>query len=401
MIRQLRRKLVAVAMASLFVVLAVILCAIHGVNYQAILTSSDDVLDVLGENRGKFPRPDMEGFSPEMPYEVRYFSVLLNDQGQAILVDTGKIAAVDEQQAVEYAQQVWQGQNNRGFLGEYRYLKVQEGPDWRILFLDCGRNLATFRGFLFTSLWVSLGGMVAVFVLLMVLSGRMVKPVAESYEKQRQFITDAGHELKTPLTIMGADVDLLEMEVGEREWLTDLRGQIGRLTRLTQNLIFLSRMEESQVPAQKLEMAFSDVVEEEVQPFRGPILAHGQSLHVDIVPMLTMQGDEGGIRQLVTILLDNAVKYASQEGKIQVQVGQQGRFIRLCVSNPVPQPIPSQQLAHFFDRFYRGDEARTGGGFGIGLSMAAAIVASHRGKIEAVCPNPQRLDMVVLLPMGK
>lgn len=401
MIRQLRRKMVATAMVSLLVVLTVILCAIHGVNYQAIVTSSDDVLDILGANRGMFPRPGVEGFSPEMPYEARYFSVLLNPQGQTILVDTGKIAAVDQQEAVNFASQVWQGQNTRGFLGEYRYLKVQEGPDWRIIFLDCGRNLATFRGFLITSLWVSAGGLLAVFVLLVVVSGRIAKPVAESYEKQRQFITDAGHELKTPLTIMGADVDLLEMEVGEGEWTRDLRLQVARLTRLTQDLIYLSRMEEAQPSAQRLEMVFSDVVEEVTQPFRGPALAKGQSLQMDITPMLTIQGDEGAVRQLVSILLDNAVKYAPQGGDIQVRVGTQGRFVRLVVSNPVETPIPPQQLSHFFDRFYRGDGARSGGGFGIGLSVAAAVVASHRGKIEAVCPNPYRLEMVVLLPVGK
>ena len=401
MIRQLRWKLVAVSMASLFVVLAVILCAIHGVNYQAIVTSSDGVLDILGANRGMFPRPGLEGFSPEMPYEARYFSVLLNDQGEVILVDTGKIAAVDAQQAVKFAQQTWTGRDTRGFLGAYRYLKVEEGRDWRIIFLDCGRNLTTFHRFLITSLWVSMAGLTAVFVLLLVLSRRIVKPVAESYEKQKQFITDAGHELKTPLTIMGADVDLLEMEVGEREWLADLRQQIGRMTRLTQDLIFLSRMEERQQPVQRLEMIFSDVVEEEVQPFHGPALAKGQSLHMDIDPMLAIQGDEKAVRHLVSILLDNAVKYAPEEGKIQVQVRVQGRFVRLSVDNSLAQPIPAQQLAHFFDRFYRGDGASSGGGFGIGLAMAAAIVTSHRGKIEATCPTPDRLEMVVLLPMEK
>lgn len=401
MIRQLRQKMVAAAMASLFVVLTVILCAIHIVNYQAIVTSSDDVLDLLGANRGMFPRPGPEGFSPEMPYEARYFSVLLDSQGETIMVDTGRIAAVDQQTAENFARQVWQGGNQRGFLGEYRYLRVQEGRDWRIIFLDCGRNLATFRGFLITSLWVSAGGLLAVFVLVVVVSRRLVKPVVESYEKQRQFITDAGHELKTPLTIMGADVDLLEMEVGEGEWTRDLRAQVHKMTRLTQDLIYLSRMEEATPSAQHMEMIFSDVVEEVVQPFRGPALAKEQRLSVEITPMLTIQGEEGAIRQLVSIFMDNAMKYTPCGGEIQVRVGRQGRYVRLVVGNTVERPIPPQQLARFFDRFYRGDGARSGGGFGIGLSVAAAIVSSHRGKIEAVSTNPQWLEMVVLLPVGK
>lgn len=176
---------------------------------------------------------------------------------------------------------------------------------------------------------------------------------------------------------------------------------MGRLTRLTQDLIYLSRMVEGKPLSPPLEMVFSDVVEEEAQSFRGPALAKGQSLHLDITPMLTLQGDEGAVRQLVSILVDNAVKYAPDGGKIRVQVARQGRSVCLVVSNPVETPIPPQQLPHLFDRFYRGDGARSGGGFGIGLSVAAAIVASHRGKIEAAAPNPQRLEMVVLLPMER
>ncbi|HIT24656.1 MAG TPA: hypothetical protein IAC27_01185, partial [Candidatus Enterenecus avicola] len=135
-------------------------------------------------------------------------------------------------------------------------------------------------------------------------------------------------------------------------------------------------------------MVFSDVVEEEAQSFRGPALAKGRSLRLDITPMLTLQGDEGAVRQLVSILVDNAVKYAPDGGEIRVQVARQGRSVRLVVSNPVETPISPQQLPHLFERFYRGDGARSGSGFGIGLSVAAAIVASHRGKIEAAAPSP-------------
>ena len=237
MIKRLRRKLIAACMISLAIVLAVILGGVNLMSYQKVVADADTVLALLGSNDGEFPKfhngpenpPDGEvpidrgtgkrdplgtkGLSPETPYESRFFSVVLNENRQVIQTDTGQIAAVDEESAELYAQSAVESGHTAGFLDDYRYLVLAEEGNTRVIFLDCGRSLSSFRTTLLASVALSLLGLLAV-LLLLILSHRIVRPVAESYEKQKQFITDAGHELKTPMTIIRADVDLAEMECG-------------------------------------------------------------------------------------------------------------------------------------------------------------------------------------------
>ena len=316
-------------------------------------------------------------------------------------IDTGQIAAVDAEDAAAYAQSVVASGRSSGFWGNYRYLISQEDGDSQVIFLDCGRSLSSFRATLFASVALSLVGLGAVLVLLLILSSRIVRPMAESYEKQKQFITDAGHELKTPMTIISADADLAEMECGENQWLADIRRQAQRLTGLTNDLIYLSRMEEEQPRLQLIEFPLSDVVEEMVQSFAAPAQSQGKELSVTIQPMLSCTGDEKAIRQLVSILLDNALKYSPAGGRLAVKLEKQGRSIALTVSNTAAQLLDRDKLPHLFDRFYRTDQSRNSqtGGYGLGLSIARSIVLAHRGKIRAESADGNSLVITVNLPV--
>ncbi|MEF2794241.1 MAG: HAMP domain-containing sensor histidine kinase, partial [Hydrogeniiclostridium sp.] len=324
MIKKLRIKFIAAAMLSLTLVLVVILGGVNLLSLQQVVRDADSVLAILSENRGDFPQrefPDGQrqggdpfgahtgryrNLSPETPYETRYFSILLDSSGQVLESDTGQIVAIDDETAAEFAQKVYDSGRTDGFLGEYRYLRSEEDGNIRIIFLDCGRSLTNLRTMLFASILVSLLGLAAVLLLLILFSRRIVRPLAESYEKQRRFITDAGHELKTPLTIIGADTDLAEMELGENEWLADIRRQAERLTGLTNDLIYLSRMEEEQPKLSLIEFPLSDVAEETAQSFLAPARTQGKTLSLAIEPMLSFYGEEKSIRQLLSILLDNA-----------------------------------------------------------------------------------------------
>lgn len=411
MIHKLRIKFIAASMLSLALVLFVILGGINTMSYQKILRDSDHILSLLSENRGRFPqqsppfdpgsqkperpfrmRPEL---SPETPFESRFFSVLLNESGQVIYSDTGQIAAMDEASAREVAQKVWNTGSDRGFQGDYRYIRMAENEGVRLIFLDCGRVLSNFRATLLASILIALTGLGAVLLLLVVLSGRIVRPVAESYEKQRRFITDAGHELKTPLTIIGADLDLIDLELPDNEWLTDIRRQTKRLTDLTQDLIYLSYMEEEKPPIQPIEFPISDVIEETAQSFMGPSKNQEKVLKLDIQPMLSWTGDEKAIRQLLSILLDNALKYTPSGGHILVSLKKEGHILRCMISNTIEQPMPPYSLKRLFDRFYRTDHSRSSqtGGYGLGLSIAQSIVSSHRGKLRAYCPEPHVLTI--------
>lgn len=237
-------------------------------------------------------------------------------------------------------------------------------------------------------------------ILLLLLSKRIVRPVAESYEKQKQFITDAGHELKTPLTIIGADADLAEMECGENQWIQDIRRQTQRLTELTQDLIYLSRMEEEGLSLQSIDFPLSDVAEEMAHSFLPLAQNQGKRLEIAVQPMLSFRGDEKSIRQLCSILLDNALKYSPQEGELLFRLEKQGKNILLSVSNTTSQPIKKEELCHLFDRFYRTDPSRNSqtGGYGLGLSIARSIVTAHKGKIRAESPQESVLTIQVTLP---
>lgn len=413
MIKKLRIKFIATSMLSLFLVLGVIMSAVNILNYRGVLTQADSTLAILEENGGAFPQreeprepgePGKPGrrSSPELPYESRYFSVRLTQSGSVISVDTGKIAAIGTDDAAEFARQVFESGKSRGRIGDYRYTRQVNDGEIQIIFLDCGRDLSTFRTFLAASCGISLLGLLAVFVLILLLSKRIIRPVLESDRKQKQFITDAGHEIKTPITIIDADAEVLEMEIGENEWIRDIQTQTRRLTALTNDLIFLSRMEEDQARLTESVIPLSDLVQETAQSFQAPALAGEKTLTVTVRPGLSLRGNEKALTQLITILLDNALKYSTPKGDILLTLEEQKKGVCLRVENTCA-PIPPEQLEHFFDRFYRADPSRNSqaGGHGLGLSIAKAITQAHGGKIQALIPAPGRLQIRVLFPSGR
>ncbi len=414
MIAKLRIKLIAAAMISLSAVLIVILGTISCLNYQKIVSDADSTLSILAENGGFFPQqmgqaiPYKEmppqkknGFSPELPFETRYFFVTLNMDGDVFAVNTGKIAAVDTSTAIEYAQHVQNEGTTHGFLGNYRYLVSPQSAGSLILFLDCGRSLDNFRTLLMNSVLVSLTGSLFVLLLLILLSRRIVKPFSENYEKQKRFITDAGHELKTPLTIIDANTEILTMDLGENEWVHNIQTQTKRLSDLTNDLILLSRMEETGHTGQQLEFPLSDVVEETIQSFLTVAQTQEKTVCLDIEPMLSFNGDEKSIRKLISILLDNAIKYTPSQGTIICTLARQKKQICFSISNTV-ESISKEQIGHLFDRFYRTDSSRNSqtGGYGLGLSIAQAIVTAHKGKITAFTKDGHSLTFTVTLPVS-
>ena len=418
MIQRLRKKFIAASMLALTLVLLVILGGINTMSYYRTGSDADAILTILAQHNGRFPRPndgmnsapegtppDQNGgkerqMSPETPYESRFFSVTLDENGTVTGSDTGSIAAIDADSAAAGAEQVWERGKTIGFWGDYRYIRCQTNNGWRIIFLDTGRSLNSFRSTLLVSAAVAAGGLLAVFFLLLLFSRRIVRPVAESYEKQKRFITDAGHEIKTPLTIIGADTDLLELDLGENEWLDDIKRQTKRLTGLTQDLIYLARMDEEQPQLQPIEFPLSDMAEELGQSFQNLAAAQSKQFLTEIQPMLSLTGDEKAIRQLMSILLDNAVKYTPEGGRIFFALKKEGRSIRLSVSNDTAVPMEKEVLDRLFDRFYRTDQSRNSstGGYGLGLSIARSIVSAHKGKIRAENSGGNNLTITASLP---
>ena len=224
----------------------------------------------------------------------------------------------------------------------------------------------------------------------------MVKPISDSYEKQRQFITNAGHDLKTPITVIDADTELAELELGQCEWLDDIRKQTRRLARLTGDLIYLSRMDEQPL-LERAEIDFSALICEEADSFSAVAVSRQKDVVTKIAEGVSVFGNATELRKLVDLLIDNAVKYSTEE-VIGVTLERVGKHARLAVTNAA-EGMTDEVASRMFDRFYRGDGARSShGGFGIGLSIASAIVAAHKGRIAAATSGGM-LTITVMLPI--
>lgn len=413
MIKKIRTKFILAAMSALLIVLTIIVGSVNIVNYRNIVNDADTTLTLLKKNEGKFPvqKGKKDGYtmthdpkgrtkvmSPELPYESRFFSVTLSG-GTVVSYDTEHIAAIDENDASQLALDIYAQNKESGFSGNYRYIVSTHNDRTQIIFLDCTGDLSTFRSFLFTSCGISAAGLAAVFVLMLLFSNYIIKPLAESYEKQKRFITDAGHEIKTPITIIDADTEVLEADIKDNEWLQDIRKQTKRLSSLTNDLIYLSRMDEEQVRIQTIDFPMSDMVSETAQSFQSIATTCNKTLITDIEPMITVNGDENSLRKLVSILLDNALKYASINGTISLSLKKTGKAVNLIVTNPADN-VSKGNLNYLSDRFYRTDKSRNSeiSGYGIGLSMAKAIVTVHKGKLNIYSPDGASVVINIQLP---
>lgn len=343
------------------------------------------------------------GIDKETPFETRYFSVLLYANGNVSTIDTGKIASVSTSEAGDYATSLYNNGKTKGFIDQYKYLSVpttNTNGDNMVLyvFINCSKELMTIRTYALASIGISIIGLLVVFVLVCFFSKTVTKPMAESYEKQKRFITDASHEIKTPLTIIDANTEVLEMMEGENEWTVSIRKQIARLTALTEKLVFLSRMDEDSTRLEMLEFNISDAILDTAMPFETVAESKGKTLDISVAPDINYTGSETNIRQMVSLLLDNAIKYSSENGSIRLNFSTNGKLKILSVWNTVDE-IETGKLDYLFERFYRIDKSRNSktGGFGIGLSVVQAIVQAHNGKVSAKSEDGKSIEFTISL----
>lgn len=447
-IKKLRRKFILVSMLSVTVVLVLLIGIINFMSYRTVVRNADGILTMLTDGGGRFrdntpgvrqggdgtnpdgtwtgsrrPARRREDFvtrmtriltgedagdSPEVRYESRFFSVIISTNGDIKSTRTDRISAIDSETAAEMGKNVNKSGKTSGFVDDYRFKKTTY-PDGSVIviFYDCGRSLGNARSFLMISTGISLICLFLVYILIAIISKAVIRPAAEAYEKQKQFITDAGHELKTPLAIINADADVLEMELPEsedgtaNEWLEDIRKQTARLTELTGNLIYLAKTEEGTKEAFSfVEFPVSDVASQEVESYKARAQAAGLSIESKIEDGLVMNGDQRAFRQLIGVFLDNAVKYSADGGTIHVKLRRSGKNIGLSVTNNSKDPVSKDNLKHLFDRFYRTDSSHNSatGGYGIGLSIAKSIVEAHKGKITATSSDGEKFTITAVLP---
>lgn len=429
MVQKLRKRFILVAMLSTLIVLLSMIGGMNILNFHKLKSQADTMTRMICENDGKFPQnknadehtpvPDGNKTPPksnkntdnlqppkvpdgqidaETPFSTRYFSVKVNNKGKITQSNLNSIASVNSNDLDSYISAVKTKKSDTGFYRQFRYKKYKTTSYIMYIFVDCNQSLSTFKNTLFTSFLMSGIGFIAVLILVIIFSKVVLRPVAQSYEKQRQFITDAGHELKTPLTIIDANTEVIEMENGESQWTKSIRNQVTRLTTMVGQFITLSKMEENGENFNKTNIALNVILQESLEPFNIIFTSKNIKVKTTFEKDTHMYGDEKLIRQLFEILIDNAAKYADQNSTFNIFVKRKGKKNLIIFENE-SNNIFQGNLDMLFDRFYRTDASRNSstGGSGIGLSIAKSIISLHGGTIHAKSSDGQHLQIIILI----
>lgn len=458
MIPKLRKKFISITAAALFAVILLVVGSINCifiVQNTRLLSSHLDLLlqqystdlpfdgmpgitDIPGD--GRIPGNGSQGFTPpqepgrDTPFQRHpddsisdrkkredNFSLLprfenrlrMRTDGCVILLAAdGSIADIHQDAAENYSAEeledivsnILDSKKSRGWHHYYKYrVTVQQTPNGAsetvIGLVNGSSTLYSIFTMLSVSALIGIFSFLVVLLIIIFASGRAVRPIAESYARQKQFVTDAGHELKTPLTVISANNELARMLYGDSEWFDSIDKQVGKMNGLVRSLITLAKMDEEQEPVLTV-FNLSDAVYDTAKSFENLIHTQGRVLTLDIAEDISYSGDESRLRQLVSILMDNAVKYCDEKGKIAVRLTAD-KSVCLQITNDYAGPgdFDSEKV---FERFYRGDKARTpDGSFGLGLSIAKSIAELHRGSIRAKVLDHDRIQFEAVLPKGK
>lgn len=329
----------------------------------------------------------VESLPREFRYSARYFAVIFDKDYYVLEVESSHIASLNEEQIVEMARNVEDNYFDFGQEGNYFYKVAQLDDDRTIVVvLDSSQQIELNSTVIRSTVLICAAGLLITGLIVWLFSSRAIRPEIENVRRQKQFITNASHELKTPLAVIRANTEIIEMMSGENEWTQSTMRQVDRMNGLIQNLVMIARAQEQEDRSILAEIDVTKVVRESVEPFRSLAQQDKKELSMNLAEDVKMIANESRIRQLLSILIDNAIKYCDDGGKIEVALDRlrKGKTVRVAVSNSYAEG-ENVDYSKFFDRFYREDQAHNvdRGGYGIGLSMAESICQSYRGSIDA------------------
>lgn len=413
MIKALQKKFIMTAMIAVTVLLAAITAAMNGFNLVLTLRNEDAMLEMLSDNAGmpKFeegrpvsPKTEEEGAVPAAPAavsamteddyrSVRFFVIRFDPEGNIIYSDVSRISSVSLDEARAMAGEVLQSGKKDGNQGRFVYRVSTQQETQTVVFMDVSENRRQMGTIALISLVTFALGWAAMLILVILLSRRAIRPMAENIERQKQFITNAGHEIKTPLAIIQTNTEAVELFTGKTKWTANIKQQVMRLNGLVQNMLTLSRMDENSLQLSKEELMLDGLIMETLEPFRESMAQKKLSLNEEFRPQTAVRADRSTMAQLFSILFDNAVKYTPEGGTIRCRLEKTGRKVTFIQENTLEEGkerIPAEKL---FERFYRGDSARTqkSGGYGIGLSAAQAIARINGASLHAEYPDERTI----------
>ena len=407
MFKSLRKKFIITAVGSVAVVITVLALALNFINFNKLEEKIDTTLLDASKSQAitKIFSEDGDDLvitkNSTNPTDYNGFSIAKVDNDGEIIKAYRDDTLVSNHDALQNkVEQALEKGGTSGFIGTYRFLKVETEVGNLILFLNCQRELDSFESFAKNSILISIFVIVSVLIMIILISKKVIAPIQETYIKQKQFITGASHELKTPLAIISSNVDVLEMENGNSKWTNNIHNQVDRLTSLVNSLVVFSRMEEKDT-VERESFDLTEVLQSRIADFNE--LANFQKKYIvtNITLNLNYYGEKESIIQLMDILLENSIKYAPENSDILVSLEKNRKYAILKVSNKAD--VKKGDLSKVFDRFYRLDESRnsTIKGYGIGLSMAQLIAEKHKETIRAYAPEDGIFKIEMRFTLGE
>ena len=396
-------------MGSLSLLFVITLSVIMLASYREIKQNQSEMLERyaglynLGqqpeEREEMGPRPEKPPIDDRPDYRLStFYSVAIADDGTVLAADTGEKDVYSKEELIKTAEELLEGKKQSGKSGHLSFLVRDKGGYKLIAFLDNTVSESSMNTLLRNFLIVGGAAVIVLFFVSLFLSKRIIRPLEENDRQQKQFISDAGHELKTPVAVIGANAELLLREIGESEWLANIRYENDRMGGLVKQLLDLSRAENREVKMEKVDL--SRTVTGETLAFESLAFDCGKAIQSDIEEGIFITGNQVQLAELTSILLDNALRH-STGNEIWIALKMHGHTAVLDVINEGNE-IPPEKLEHLFDRFYRIDEARNSEGqhYGLGLSIAKAVAENHHGSIIVSCRDG-KVRFEVSLPVKK
>lgn len=399
MFKKSRRKIVVAIMSILVILWVGTLGIIYASSYFEMTKQNEQMLKVHADMYN-LPQTFNEMMPPVRPFPggnpgfaetpmfqlSTFYSVAVSYDGEILDVKNEQLTLHTDDDLIELSQKIIESQKDTGTENNLAFYRVDKDGYTLVVFKDnTVINEGAITLFRYTLIF---GGfaLVLFFFLSIFLAKKIVNPLEESYHKQKQFISDAGHELKTPISVVNANAELLSREIGNNSWLSNIQYENERMGMLVSQLLDLARTEN--VKPQMEHLNFSRLVAGESLPFESVAFEKGLDLNSNIVNNICVEGNSTQLKQIVSILLDNAIRYSTDKGKVYLALTKEHSYAQLSVINNSDE-IPTEQREQIFERFYRVDTARNSEDkhYGLGLAIAKAIVTSHKGHIEVLCYN--------------
>ena len=405
--KKLRKKIILGVIASVTAVFALTILFIYLSMMWSDSQRADSLTALIADHNGKLPafseyvnsgqdeKLRLYRYNEESPYRLRYFTVFYDENNEISKVDIEHIAAVNENAASQLAETVREYNQTVGYYENYRYRCSDDGK--AVIMLDNSDDIADVGIVTLIITLISVFFIIMITIVFYFLSRIIVKPFEENQRMQKQFITDASHELKTPLAIISANAEVLAYKTGENEWIDNITTQVDRVSGLVNELLTLNRLEEVEEISDIEPVDLTAMIRRSYTDFAEVFRSKNVTMTEDIEPDLMYNGNAAQLERLISVLIENASKYVLDNGEIKVTLKKDIRCTRFSVFNTC-EIDPETDYTHLFDRFYRPDSSRTSstGGHGIGLSIAKRIVILHGGSIEAL-PSDHGLSFNVKL----